>query len=133
MLAESSRPGGVETVLVVEDEEAVRELTQRILVRHGYRVITARHGTEALAVAQTYEGAIDLLLTDVVLPQMLGQEVAARFVELRPNSKVLFMSGYSQPSVDARHHIDPEFLVEKPFTEPAVLTTIRRVLDATPS
>jgi CheY-like chemotaxis protein len=130
-VAESIRPRGVETILVVEDEQAVRELTQRILVRHGYRVITARHGAEALRLAKTHEGAIDLLLTDVVMPQMLGQEVAERFVELRPSSKVLFMSGYSQPSVDARRHIDPSVMVEKPFTEPAVLTKIREVLDAT--
>jgi CheY-like chemotaxis protein len=106
-------------------------LTQRILVRHGYRVITARHGAEALRLAKTHEGAIDLLLTDVVMQQMLGQEVAARFVELRPSSKVLFMSGCSQPSVDARRHIDPSVMVEKPFTEPAVLTKIREALDAT--
>ena len=95
-------PRGIETILVVEDEQAVRELTHRILVRHGYHVITARHGAEALALAKSHQGPIDLLLTDVVMPQMLGHEVAQRFVELRPGAKVLYMSGYAQPSVDAR-------------------------------
>jgi PAS domain S-box-containing protein len=128
---ESHRPRGVETILVVEDEQAVRELTQRILVRHGYRVITARHGAEALALAEGYEGPIDLLLTDVVMPQMLGHEVAQRFVELRPGSRVLFMSGYAHPLADARYQIDPGALVQKPFTEPAVLTKVRQTLDAT--
>jgi CheY-like chemotaxis protein len=123
-------PRGVETILVVEDEQAVRELTTRILVRHGYRVLTARHGAEALALAETHPGTIDLLLTDVVMPQMLGHEVAQRFVELRPGSKVLFMSGYAQPLVDARYQIDPVALVQKPFTEPVVLTKIRQTLDA---
>ena len=123
-------PRGVETILVVEDEQAVRELTQRILVRHGYRVITARHGAEALALAESYQGPIDLLLIDVVMPQMLGHEVAQRFVELRPGARVLFMSGYAQPLVDARHHIDPSALVQKPFTEPTVLTKVRQTLDA---
>jgi PAS domain S-box-containing protein len=127
---EPHHPRGVETILVVEDERAVRELTQRILVRHGYRVITARHGAEALNLAETYQGSIDLLLTDVVMPQMLGHEVAERFVELRPASRVLFMSGYAQPLVDARYQIDPDSVVEKPFTEPVVLNKIRQVLDA---
>ena len=128
---EAQRPRGVETILVVEDEQAVRELTQRILVRHGYQVITARQGAEALALAATHQGAIDLLLTDVVMPHMLGHEVAARFLEMRPDSRVLFMSGYAQPSADAKHAIDPAVLVEKPFTEPTVLTKVRQVLDAT--
>jgi CheY-like chemotaxis protein len=124
-------PRGIETILVVEDEQAVRELTHRILVRHGYHVITARHGAEALALAKSHQGPIDLLLTDVVMPQMLGHEVAQRFVELRPGAKVLYMSGYAQPSVDARYHIDPAALVQKPFTEPMVLTRVRQMLDAT--
>jgi PAS domain S-box-containing protein len=127
---EPQHPRGVETVLVVEDERAVRELTQRILVRHGYRVITARHGAEALALAESHQGPIDLLLTDVVMPQMLGHEVAERFAQLRPASKVLFMSGYAQPLVDARYSIDPASVVQKPFTEPTVLNKIREVLDA---
>jgi CheY-like chemotaxis protein len=122
-------PRGVETIVVVEDEQAVRELTQRILSRHGYRVITARNGAEALALAKSHPGTIDLLITDVVMPQMLGHEVAQRFVELRPGSRVLFMSGYAQPLVDARYQIDPSALVQKPFTEPTVLTKVRQALD----
>ena len=123
-------PRGAETILVVEDEQAVRELTQRILLRHGYRVITARNGVEALALAKSHPGTIDLLLTDVVMPQMLGHEVAQRFMELRPDSRVLFMSGYAQPMVDARYQIDASALVQKPFTAPAVLTKVREALDA---
>jgi PAS domain S-box-containing protein len=130
VVAAVMHPRGVETIVVVEDEQAVRELTQRILLRHGYRVITARNGAEALALAKSHPGTIDLLLTDVVMPQMLGHEVAQRFVELRPGSRVLFMSGYAQPLVDARYKIDPSALVQKPFTEPTVLTKVRQALDA---
>ena len=122
-------PRGVETILVVEDEQAVRELTQRILLRHGYRVITARNGVEALALAKSHPGSIDLLLTEVVMPQMLGHELAQRFMELRPGSRVLFMSGSAQPIVDARYQIDPAAIVQKPFTAPAVLTKVRQTLD----
>ncbi|MGA2519479.1 MAG: PAS domain S-box protein [Acidimicrobiales bacterium] len=120
-----------ETVLVVEDEEAMRALTVRILLGHGYRVIAAGSGSDALIAAADHAGVIDLLLTDVVMPQMLGKEVAQRIVALRPGVRVMFMSGYAQPVLSSRGTLDPEVtLLGKPFTKAVLLATVRDVLDA---
>ncbi|GAA1026383.1 PAS domain-containing hybrid sensor histidine kinase/response regulator [Virgisporangium ochraceum] len=126
------RRGG-ETVLVVEDEEALREVTRRILDRNGYHVLTAADGAEAVKVADAYPADIDLLLTDVVMPKMLGKEVAAQLRSSRPDVRVLFMSGYAQPVLACQGTLDPGVvLIGKPFTEPDLLDRIRAVLDDTP-
>jgi PAS domain S-box-containing protein len=120
---------GGESILVVEDEEALREVTRRILARNGYQVRTASNGPEALALPD--DVAFDLLLTDVVMPQMLGKELAARMVERRPDIRVLYMSGYAQPVLASRGTLDPGvILVEKPFSETVLLERVRDVLDA---
>jgi PAS domain S-box-containing protein len=125
-----AQPADGTTVLVVEDEEAIREVARRILSRNGYRVITAGSGAEALEVAASYADSIDLLLTDVVMPQMLGKEVAERVGALRPGIRVLFMSGYAQNILGVQGALSPEVvLVEKPFTERALLAKVARVLD----
>jgi signal transduction histidine kinase len=85
-----------ETVLVVEDEPALREVTKRIFTRNGYQVITAADGPEALDIARDYPGEIHLLVTDVVMPHMLGKEVAEKILEIKPEIRVLFMSGYAR-------------------------------------
>jgi hypothetical protein len=109
---------GGETVLVVEDEEAMRDVATRILQRDGYVVIAASSGPEALELARDHEGPIDLLLTDVVMPRMLGREVAERMSELRPGLRVLYMSGYAQPVLGDRGVLDDgTHLLEKPFSE----------------
>jgi len=125
-----ARRAGAGTILVVEDEDAVRELTQRILNRNGYRVITASSGAEALRVADDpTSGHIDLLLTDVVMPQMLGKEVAERVLKLRPEIDVVFMSGHAQPVFGTEGALEHGVvLVEKPFTEASLLAKIREVL-----
>jgi PAS domain S-box-containing protein len=132
--ASGERKGGGETVLVVEDEDAIREVTRRILTRHGYEVIVARSGPAALRLLDDYDGEIDLLLTDVVMPHMLGKEVVERVRGRRPEVGVLYMSGYAQPVLASEGTLDPGVtLVEKPFTEAALLGKVREVLDQAPA
>jgi two-component system, cell cycle sensor histidine kinase and response regulator CckA len=122
--------GGGETVLVVEDEDAMREVTRRILARHGHEVLVAADGAEALRIAGAYVGTVDLLLTDVILPHMLGKEIAERVTALRPGVRVLYMSGYAQPVLASQGTLDAGVtLVEKPFTEMSLLAKVRDVLD----
>jgi CheY-like chemotaxis protein len=126
----AQRRGG-ETILVVEDEDAIREVTRRILTRNGHTVLTAGGGAEAVAIAQNHEEPIHLLLTDVVMPQMLGMEVALTVREVRPGIRVLFMSGYAQPVLASQGTLDEGVhLVEKPFSEAELITRVREVLDS---
>ena len=121
---------GGETVLVVEDEDAMRELTRRILARNGYHVIVAEGGWGAIHAALKHAGSIDLLITDVVMPQMLGKEVAERVSAVRPDVRVLFMSGYAEPILTSQGTLEPGVtLVEKPFSESQLLSKVRDVLD----
>ncbi len=121
---------GVETVLVVDDEEGLREVTRRILHRSGYTVLTASSGDEAIQVVSTYSGRIDLLLTDVIMPKMQGPTVATEVRKLLPDIKVLFMSGHAQPVLEAEAVLGTEFqLVEKPFDQKMLLTNVRLALD----
>jgi PAS domain S-box-containing protein len=123
------RAGG-ETILVVEDENAMREVTQRILTRNGYHVIAAANGSAALAVAEEFKGSIDLVLTDVVMPHMLGKEVADSLVATRPDLRVVYMSGYARPVLASQGTLEAGVtLVEKPFSEQQLLGKIREVLD----
>jgi PAS domain S-box-containing protein len=119
-----------ETVLVVEDEEALREVTKRILTRNGYHVITAADGPEALGIARDYPGEIHLLVTDVVMPHMLGKEVAEKMLAIKPGIEVLFMSGYARPVLASQGRLDPNVaLVEKPFSETDLLAKAGQVLN----
>ena len=119
-----------ETVLVVDDEEALREVAERIFTRNGYHVLTAAGGADALALIARHEGPIHLLVTDVVMPKMLGKELAERVRALRPDIEVLFMSGYAQPVLAAQGRLEPGVaLVDKPFSEAALLAKAGRVLD----
>jgi signal transduction histidine kinase len=119
-----------ETVLVVEDEEALREVTKRIFTRNGYHVITAANGPEALAIARGHPGEIHLLITDVVMPHMLGNEVAAKMRTIKPGIEVLFMSGYARPVLASQGMLDPKVgLVEKPFSEADLLKQAGQVLN----
>jgi signal transduction histidine kinase/CheY-like chemotaxis protein len=119
-----------ETVLVVEDEEALRLVTQRIFTRNGYRVITAADGPAALDIVRAHPGDIHLLVTDVVMPRMLGKEVAERMRALKPGIKVLFMSGYARPVLASQGSLEPNVaLVEKPFSEAELLSQAGQVLN----
>jgi PAS domain S-box-containing protein len=122
--------GRGETLLVVEDEAALRDVAGRILSGAGYRVLAAECGPEALELAARHEGAIDLLLSDVVMPGMLGKELADRLVGVRPDTRVLYMSGYAQPVLHTQGTLDPGVaLLEKPFTAHDLLAAVRKRLD----
>jgi signal transduction histidine kinase/CheY-like chemotaxis protein len=119
-----------ETVLVVEDEAALREVTRRIFARNGYHVITAANGPAALDLAGRHQGEIHLLVTDVVMPHMLGKEVAEKMRVIKPEIEVLFMSGYARPVLASQGRLDSGVaLVEKPFSEADLLDQAGQVLN----
>jgi hypothetical protein len=126
----SSELRGRETVLVVEDEDGVRELVRQILVEHGHAVLTARHGRDALLIAERYERPIDLLVTDVVMPEMGGGELVERLTAQRPELRVLYISGYTDDEVVRRgvHRTGTSFL-HKPFTADELMRRVREVLE----
>jgi CheY-like chemotaxis protein len=118
-----------ETVLVVEDEEIVRELVCDVLAEQGYNVMCAVDGRDALEKAASYEGHIDLLVTDVIMPNMNGQELAIRLAETRPETKVLYVSGYSDNDIGDHGVLDPRIdLLQKPFTPQTLARKIRDVI-----
>ncbi len=121
---------GTETVLLVEDEEMVRALVGDVLERNGYRVLEAPGGPKAIEIAEQHEGHINLLLTDVVMPGMSGRELAEELTRLRPELKVLYMSGYTAeaPSDRGLSNQGTPFL-QKPFTPPALMQRVRDLLD----
>jgi len=121
---------GVETVLVVEDQDVVREMAVALLSDLGYTVMEAKDGQVALELCKRYRGKIHLLLTDVIMPRLGGRELADQVRELHPESRVLFISGYTDETIS--HHGILEQgaeLVTKPFTESVLLTAVRKVLD----
>ncbi|RLB17312.1 MAG: hypothetical protein DRG82_06910, partial [Deltaproteobacteria bacterium] len=121
---------GTETILLVEDEEALRDLAKRMLGEYGYTVVFAGDGEEALKRADDHKDAIHLLLTDVVMPAMDGKELAEKLQSKRPEMKVLFMSGYTDNAV-AHHGILDAGLnfIQKPFTAASLAQKVREVLD----
>jgi CheY-like chemotaxis protein len=122
---------GVETVLLVEDEDAVRDLARDILQAQGYTVLEARHGAEALRISAQHPGPIHLLLTDVVMPEMTGRELADRLAVLRPAIKVLYMSGYTDSAVVHHGVLDPgTVFLQKPFAAAVLASKVREILEA---
>jgi two-component system cell cycle sensor histidine kinase/response regulator CckA len=123
------RHGGGETVLLVEDEAALREVTQRILTRNGYDVITAANGRDAIEVATRHPGSIELMVTDVVMPQMAGREAAEQIRALYPAAKVLFMSGYTAGALDTGGILEAGVnLIEKPFNGASLLAKLHEIM-----
>ncbi len=123
-------PKGKETILLVEDEEEVRKLTARMLEQQGYTVMQAREGTEALKVAQSYDGRIDLLLTDVIMPNMNGKMLAEQLVGERNGLKVLFLSGYTDTMILQQGITDScETFLQKPYTLESLSIKIRHIFD----
>ena len=122
---------GTETILLVEDEDAVRALAQQVLLQQGYHVLEAEHGDKALHLCEQYQHPIHLLLTDVVMPGgMSGRELAERLGQLLPKTKVLYMSGYTDDII-VFHGVMNESVafLQKPFTPTTLLHKVREVLD----
>jgi two-component system cell cycle sensor histidine kinase/response regulator CckA len=128
-MAADDTPTGTETVLIVEDADAMLELGRSMLARLGYKVLTARSPSEAIQLATEHAGLIHLLITDVVMPDMNGKELAARLTAITPALKCLFMSGYTADII-SRHGVlqDAVHFVEKPFSMSALAQGIRKAL-----
>jgi DNA-binding response OmpR family regulator len=122
-------PGGSETILVVEDEASLRNSIKRILIRHGYTVLEARHGADALQVIAETKRPIDLVMTDLMMPGMSGRELIPELQVLSRPPRVLVMSGAR--AVLRRDSLPPGTgFLDKPFTMEELLKTVRAVLDA---
>jgi CheY-like chemotaxis protein len=125
----AAAPRGQGTILIVEDEEAVRALAQDVLQSSGYTVLTAPDGPAAIKAAAAHAGAIDLMLTDVVLPGMGGPQIAREITGTRPALKVLFMSGYTDNAIVHHGVLDPgTAFLEKPIRPAQLLQKVRDVL-----
>ena len=118
-------------MLLVEDEESVRDLTREALEHYGYTVLDAGRPSDALRICQRHGGPVHLLLTDVVMPEMNGYELARRVTAARPGIRVLFVSGYANVAGDPGGPLPPRaVLLEKPFAHEALLAKVREVLEA---
>jgi CheY-like chemotaxis protein len=127
----STTDGGTETVLLVEDEQALRALARRVLEGSGYTVLEAANGDEALRVAAAHTGEIDLLVTDVVMPMMGGRELVERLGSTRPKTRVLYMSGYTDGDIVRRGLVQrTRSFVQKPFTAEQLSRKVREVLES---
>jgi PAS domain S-box-containing protein len=123
-------PGGTETILLVEDEEPVRSMVSKVLQSKGYTVLEARHGNEAIEVSERCEGSINLMVTDVIMPQMSGRELAERLTLMRPEMHVLYMSGYPDNTIVQHGVLEPgTAFLQKPFTINALELKVREILD----
>jgi two-component system cell cycle sensor histidine kinase/response regulator CckA len=124
---------GSETILVVEDDSVVRDLAVQILKAHGYEVLAAEGGPQAVELCQEYGRGIDLLLSDMVMPQMYGRELAEQLRAQRPQMRVLYMSGHSD-DVIAYHGVldEADVFLAKPFTLETLTQKVRHALDVPP-
>jgi DNA-binding NtrC family response regulator len=121
---------GTETVLLVEDEVVVRRLAKEILKHHGYRVLEAADAREALRIAQQERGPIHLLLTDVIMPLMSGRELVEQLRESRPETRVIYMSGYTDDVLAYRGDLGPDInFLQKPFAPEALAKKVREALE----
>jgi CheY-like chemotaxis protein len=128
----SGRVTGSETILLAEDEEHIRRLASRVLRSRGYTVIEASDGESALKAVRELAGSLDLLITDVGMPEMSGEELARRVVEQRPGVRVLFISGYGETAVFKEGVPAGMGFLQKPFSAQALAQKLRQILDHGP-
>ncbi|TVP56355.1 MAG: response regulator [Gemmatimonadales bacterium] len=121
---------GSETILLVEDDEAVRAVAQRSLARFGYDVVPVARGVDAVRIAKEFDGRIHLLLTDIMMPGMNGVEVASAIAKLRPGIHIFFMSGYADQDLVRQGLLEPgTHFLQKPFTPQELAERVRRIID----
>jgi DNA-binding NtrC family response regulator len=121
---------GSETVLIVEDDDALRNITKKMLQKYGYNILEAENGEKALNIGETHEGPIHLLLTDVVMPVMSGSDLSEKLQSIRPETRVIYMSGYTDNAI-VHHGILKQKInfIEKPFSPESLSKKVRQVLD----
>jgi len=130
---ESVKSDGSETILLTEDNEQVREMTNEILTCQGYKVLIAENGRDALAALDQHDGPVHLLLTDVIMPDMNGRELSEQIAAREPDMKVIFMSGYTDNVITHHGVTDPGVnFIQKPFSVKALAAKVREVLDQHP-
>ena len=123
-------PGGTETILLIENQEHIRTLATRVLTRLGYTVLVAQQGADALRLCQNEQTPIDLVLTDVILPEMAGPEIIKRLHQLHPHCLALYMSGYTGSEMAERGILEPgDHFLQKPFTAKMLADKVRQELD----
>ena len=128
----STLPRGSEVILLAEDEDTVRRLTRTFLANWGYQILEARHGGEGVALCRNHQGPIHLLITDILMPQMGGRELAQEARLLHPEIKVLFISGYTDDMLILEGiKVEGTPFLQKPFTLQELGSTVREVLDRT--
>jgi CheY-like chemotaxis protein len=132
LLTSPSSTGGQETILVVEDEPALRTMVKNVLKRYGYRILDAENGPKAIQIWEKEQGKIDLLLTDMVMPEgMTGHELALELRKRKPSLKVIYTSGYSLALAELQLPFDKSMaFLSKPFQAPLLIKTIRECLDS---
>jgi CheY-like chemotaxis protein len=122
--------GGTETILIAEDEPDLRELTRIFLQGYGYKVLEASNAEQAIQTAEGFSGSIDLLLTDVVMPGMSGRQLAENISSKRPQTKIIYMTGYTDDMVVQYKVLEPGVkLLQKPFTKVDLALKVRSTLD----
>jgi two-component system cell cycle sensor histidine kinase/response regulator CckA len=122
------------TVLIVEDDDLLRDVTCRMLERRGYQVLSSSDRYDAARAAAQHVGPIDLLLTDVIMPRTNERDVAERILSMRPDVKVLYLSGYAASVLDSRDQLGPGYkFIEKPFSEPSLLAAVATALSPSSS
>jgi CheY-like chemotaxis protein len=126
--ASNEAPSGSETILLAEDEKDVREIAREFLSLAGYKVLEARDGAAAMEIVRGYQGPIHLLITDMVMPKVGGRELAAQIAELRPEMKVIYMTGYTERSAASNGDSQKAVMLTKPFTRLALARTVSKVL-----
>ena len=130
LIAGAEVVGGSETILIVEDELRLRELTRMFLEGYGYKVMEASAADEAIRASETFTGTIDMLLTDVIMPGMSGRQLAEEILKRRPKTKIMYMTGYTDDMVVQHKVLEPGVqLLQKPFNKTELALKVRSTLD----